>query len=89
MHGLDVIGRLNDLEAAQAHRRRYEKLRDRAIKRADWARAQRYDGYFQDFTRFLLDEISVFPDRQAREEGLFSPSVGKQFPAKQKEPNDA
>lgn len=79
MRGLTQINRMNDVEAAGFKKTRYEKLRDRAILRKDWDHAQRYDGYVEDHRRFLAGEISVFPDRKARESRQFKRSVGRDF----------
>lgn len=79
MRGLAEIIRMNERQAAGALKRRYERLRNRAIARGDGARAKRYDGYAIDFARYLKGEISVFPGPRQHRARLFVPSVGRDF----------
>ncbi|OGE86040.1 MAG: hypothetical protein A3J48_03345 [Candidatus Doudnabacteria bacterium RIFCSPHIGHO2_02_FULL_46_11] len=80
MHGLGKIRELNgSIQGAQLCSARYRKLRDRAIRRRDWTRAKRYDGYMRDFDRFAAGEIEVWPDARARDQNLFTVSVGRDF----------
>jgi len=79
MHGLDIIHRLNDLEAAKFLRKRYDKLLGRAIRRKDWVRAQRYDREVTDLGRYIRNEIPVFPNKKNRRQKLYKPSPGRDF----------
>ena len=79
MHGLETLRHLNDVEAAKFLRRRYEKLRRRAVSRQDWVRAQRYDRDVTDLGRFINGQIPVFPNRKNREKGLYQASTGRDF----------
>lgn len=79
MHGLDIIHRLNDQEAARFLRKRYEKLLGRAIRRKDWGRAQRYDREVADLGRYIRNEIPVFPNQKNRTKKLYVPSLGRDF----------
>ena len=79
MRGLREILRMNELEAAKAMLKRYERLRNRALKRGNFKLASKYDGYAQDFARFVAGEIKVWPGREQREQGLFVPSAGREF----------
>lgn len=79
MRGLSEIVRMNELEAARALRGRYRRLRSRALRRGDFFRAKRYDGYVEDFTRYLSGEIRVFPGPKQKKAGLFQPSEGRDF----------
>jgi len=83
MKGLAELTRMNDRDAARALKRRYEKLRARAIKREDFVRARRYDGYVRDFTKFLSGEIEVFPGPREHRAGKITPSSGRDFPIRQ------
>ncbi|MGE5392635.1 MAG: hypothetical protein ACM3NH_02730 [Candidatus Saccharibacteria bacterium] len=82
MRGLTEIIRMNELEAARALRERYKRLRARAVRRSDFGRARRYDGYIADFTRFLSGDIRVFPGPRQRRAGQFTPSAGREFPVR-------
>lgn len=79
MRGLQELNYMNAREAAKFLKRRYEKLRRRAIDRQDWARATRYDREVADLGRFINRQIIVFPSRRNREAGCYTPSVGRDF----------
>ncbi|MBI2355713.1 MAG: hypothetical protein HYV13_00720 [Candidatus Doudnabacteria bacterium] len=79
MHGLEQIKYMNELAAAEFLKKRYEKLRGRAVKREDWVRAKRYDREVTDLGRFIAGTIPVFPNRSNRKLGLYQPSEGRDF----------
>ncbi|OGE77911.1 MAG: hypothetical protein A2751_02600 [Candidatus Doudnabacteria bacterium RIFCSPHIGHO2_01_FULL_46_14] len=82
MRGLGDLKHMNDFAAAGIERQRYEKLRNRAIARSDWERAKRYDGFVEDFRRFLHGTITVYPDKEAVRAGKFTPAEGRDFAPK-------
>ena len=79
MRGLEQINRMNDQEAALFQQKRYEKLREKSIKRGDWDRAKRYDGFAQDFRLFVAGLVNVYPSKKNAKAAEFVPSVGRDF----------
>ena len=79
MRGLEQINRMNDREAALFHQKRNEKLCERAVRRGDWTRAKRYDGFAQDFRLFVAGLLNVYPNKKNAKAGKFIPSIGRDF----------
>jgi len=79
MHGLEKLNHLNRLETAKLFVKRYEKLRDRAIKRRNWFFAKRWDGRAEDFRRYADGEITVWPGEKQAKKGRFKPAEGRDF----------
>lgn len=63
MRGLEVLNRLNDLQAAKVLLNRYLKLRKRALKRGDEPRAARYSRKVTGLGRFISGVTTKFPGR--------------------------
>lgn len=79
MYGLETIKHMNQQEVARFQANRYIRIRNKAIAREDWKRAQKFDGWATDMKNFIGGKISVYPNKENRKKGLFQPATGRDF----------
>ena len=79
MRGLEQLRKMSDDEAAKSQKKRYEQMRDRAVRKGNWGMAKQADGRAEDYRRFLDKEIHIYPGGDQAKAGKFEPSVGRDF----------